>query len=115
MKTILKFLTENELIYKPLNKNIKLKVFTEDEENGLGVRIDSIIVPKKFRYSGIGRTEVENIIRWAKEIDANYLIIESDRPAIEFWKKMGFDIHDQGSELSTGIIWLNKPNHNEED
>jgi len=93
--------------YQQLHKGIKLDVFTEEGDEGeLVVRIDSIIVPKSKRFGGIGRTEVENIIRWAREIGAEYIVLESERPAIPFWQKMGFDIDDQGSSISTGILQL---------
>jgi len=98
-------LTESE--YNKLNKSIKLDVFTEEDDEGdLIVRIDYIGVPKANRFAGLGRTEVNNIIDWANNIGAKYIVIESERKAIPFWKKMGFDIDDQRSKISTGILQL---------
>jgi hypothetical protein len=103
-------LTESE--YNRLNKEIKkINVFTEEDDDGeLIVRIDYIEVPRTKRFSGIGKSEVNNIIDWANSIGAKYIVIEAERNAIPFWKKMGFDIHDQGSEVSTGILELT-PKH----
>jgi hypothetical protein len=103
-------LTESE--YNRLNKEIKkINVFTEEDDVGeLIVRIDYIEVPRTKRFSGIGKSEVNNIIDWANSIGAKYIVIEAERNAIPFWKKMGFDIHDQGSEVSTGILELT-PKH----
>lgn len=93
--------------YIKLNKSIQLDVFTEEDDEGdLIVRIDYIGVPKDKRFGGLGRIEVNNIINWANKINAKYIVIESERMAIPFWKKMGFDIDDQGSEVSTGILNL---------
>ena len=97
--------------YIQLDKTIKLNVFTEEDDEGeLVVRIDSIVVPKSKRFGGVGRLEVENIIKWSISIGAKYIILESERPAIPFWKKMGFDINDQNSSVSTGILDLDKMN-----
>lgn len=78
----------------------------DDLENDLILRIDYIEVPFKKRKSGLGRIEVNKIIEWAKENGAKRIIIESERDAIPFWEKLGFDINDQGSEISTGILKL---------
>ena len=92
-----------------LKKNEKLKVtaFTEEDDDGdMVVRIDYIEVPKAERFGGKGKDEVLNIIKWAKNIGAKNIVIESKRSAIPFWKKMGFDILDQGSSVSTGFLEL---------
>lgn len=80
--------------------------YTEDDmsDDDIAVRIDWISIPKKDRFKGLGRIEVNNIINWAKRIGAKYIVIESKRSAIDFWEKMGFDIDDQGSDISTGYL-----------
>jgi hypothetical protein len=84
--------------------------FTElDDEGDLVVRIDKIEVDKKDRQKGIGRKEVGNIIKWAEKKGAKEVVIESERDAIPFWEKIGFDILDQGSSISTGVFEIKKP------
>ena len=78
-----------------------------DSHLGLQVRIDNIVVPKSKRSKGIGTKEFNSIVKWAKSIGAEQIIIESERDAIPFWEKMGFEINDQGSDVSTGIYKLN--------
>ena len=46
------------------------------------------------------------IKEWGRENGAVRIVIESKRDAIPFWKRMGFQIYDQGSELSTGYFKL---------
>jgi GNAT superfamily N-acetyltransferase len=90
--------------YKPITIT-KVNVFIEKNDCGdLIIRIDDIRVPKKDRGNGMGRMEVENIIKWAKSNGINEIVLESKRDAIPFWEKMGFDIDDQGSRVSTGIL-----------
>jgi len=76
----------------------------EDDMDKTQVIIDFIEVPIEERFNGKGRKEVNKIINWAKEEGANEINIESKREAIPFWKRLGFEILDQGSEISSG--WL---------
>jgi len=97
-------------IYKPITQ-AKVDAFTEFDEDKDGneilvVRIDSIVVPKKMRGMGIGKKEFYNIVEWAKSKGAVMIILESKRSAISFWKKLGFDILDQGSDVSTATLYI---------
>jgi len=97
--------------YRPSENNIIVNAFSEpDDEGNLTVRIDSLIVPTYQRHKNFGRHEVERIISWAREIKAKYIVIESLREVIGFWKKMGFEIDDQGEDVSTGILRLSNKN-----
>ena len=92
--------------YRPIT-SAKVDLWIEEDDFGEPVtRIDSIKVPKLKRYKGEGKREVENIIKWSLEQGSKEIVIESERDAISFWKKMGFDINDQGNEVSTGILKL---------
>jgi hypothetical protein len=92
--------------YRPIT-SAKVDLWIEEDDFGEPVtRIDSIKVPKSKRYKGEGKREVENIIKWSLEQGSKEIVIESERDAIPFWKKMGFDIHDQGNEVSTGTLKL---------
>jgi hypothetical protein len=92
--------------YRPIT-SAKVDLWIEEDDFGeLVTRIDSIKVPKLKRYKGEGKKEVENIIKWSLEQGSKEIVIESERDAIPFWKKMGFDINDQGNEVSTGILKL---------
>jgi hypothetical protein len=92
--------------YRPIT-SAKVDLWIEEDDFGEPVtRIDSIKVPKLKRYKGEGKKEVENIIKWSLEQGSKEIVIESERDAISFWKKMGFDINDQGNEVSTGILKL---------
>jgi GNAT superfamily N-acetyltransferase len=76
------------------------------EENDLGdpvARLDELTVAKGKRGVGVGRRIVEEFEQWAIDQHAKYMVIEAKRDSIPFWKKMGFDIDDQRSEVSTGI------------
>jgi len=92
--------------YRPIT-SAKVDLWIEEDDFGEPVtRIDSIKVPKSKRYKGEGKREVENIIKWSLEQGSKEIVIESERDAIPFWKKMGFDINDQGNEVSTGTLKL---------
>ena len=83
----------------------KVDAWLEEDDNGdIVTRIDNIEVPKSKRYKGEGTKEVKNIIKWSKKNGSKGIVVESERSAIPFWKKMGFDINDQGSEVSTGTL-----------
>jgi len=98
--------TKDKFRYTPIT-SAKCNVFSEfDDENELIVRIDSITISKANRHKGLGTNEVRNIIEWAKSIGAKGIVLESFRSAIPFWKKIGFDIWDQGSKVSTGFLRL---------
>ena len=77
-----------------------------DDEGDIIARIDNITIPKANRLRGFGTIEVKNIIEWAKSKGVKGIVIESFRSAIPFWKKMGFDVWDQGSKVSTGFLKL---------
>jgi hypothetical protein len=97
---------EEKFNYKPIT-SAKVDVWIEENDFGDSItRIDNIKIPKSQRNKGQGRTEVENIIKWAKENGSVEIVIESERRAISFWKKMGFVIYNQGGEVSTGILKL---------
>lgn len=112
MKSIFEYLTENSSQkYIPFNKNITVNAWIEEDENHFDpesddlakvCRIDWITVPKKLRGTGIGGDEVRRIIQWAKDNNCDYIVIESERRAIDFWERMGFEIDDQNSDPSTG-------------
>lgn len=94
--------------YSPITQ-AKVNAFTEFDEDKDGneilvVRIDSIVVPKKLRGMGIGKKEFYNILDWAKSKGATMIILESERDAISFWEHLGFDVLDQGSEVSTATL-----------
>ena len=94
--------------YIPITQ-AKVNAFTEFDEDKDGneilvVRIDSIVVPKKLRGLGIGKKEFYNILEWAKRKGATMIILESERSAISFWEHLGFDVLDQGSEVSTATL-----------
>ena len=100
--------------YLKKNKSLKVDAFTEEDDYGdMVVRIDYIEVPKMDRFKGEGKKEVESIIEWAKSIGAYNIVIESKRDAMPFWERMGFDIDDQGSKVSTGTLEL-KPKEEED-
>jgi GNAT superfamily N-acetyltransferase len=107
-----KVLNENKDVagvkYLPITQ-AKVNAFTEFDEDKDGneilvVRIDSIVVPKKLRGMGIGKKEFYNILEWAKSRGASMIILESERDAISFWEHLGFDVLDQGSEVSTATL-----------
>ena len=107
-----RFVNENKGVdgvkYLPITQ-AKVNAFTEFDEDKDGneilvVRIDSIVVPKKLRGKGIGKREFYNILKWAKSKGATMIILESERNAISFWKHLGFDVLDQGSEVSTATL-----------
>jgi GNAT superfamily N-acetyltransferase len=92
--------------YAPIT-SAKCDVYTEfDDEGDTIVRIDSIKIAKINRHKGLGTLEVKSIIEWAKSNGAKGIVIESFRKAIPFWEKMGFDVCDQGSKVSTGFFKL---------
>lgn len=92
--------------YQPITSS-KVELWIEENDEGDPVtRIDYIEVPKSKRNKGEGTKEVQNIIKWSKENGSKEIVIESERDAIPFWKKMGFDINDQGSDVSTGVLKL---------
>jgi len=95
-----RYKTESNLIVKAW-----LEV-DEDEMDRLLVIIDYIEVPIGERFGGKGREEVNKIIQWGINNNADEVRIESERDAIPFWKRMGFTIWDQGSELSSGYLKL---------
>ena len=75
--------------YKPIT-SAKVDLWIEENDFGEPVtRIDSIKVPRSKRHKGEGRREVENIIKWSLEQGSKEIVIESERDAIPFWKKMG--------------------------
>ena len=95
-----------QLKYTPITL-AKCNVFTElNDEGDIIVRIDSIQIAKVNRHKGLGTLEVKSIIEWAKSNGAKGIVIESFRNAIPFWEKMGFDVWDQGSKVSTGFLEL---------
>lgn len=110
--TLLEFVTagddkEQYKQYRPSENSIIVNAFSEhDDEGNIVVRIDSLIVPPYLRYKNFGRNEVRKIIDWAKGIKAKYIVIESLHEVIGFWKKMGFDIDEQGEDVSTGTLRL---------
>ena len=92
--------------YKPIT-SAKVEVWLEkDDDNNIVTRIDYIEVPKSKRLKGEGTKEIKNIIEWSKKNGATSIIVESEREAIPFWKKIGFNITDQGSDVSTGTFDL---------
>jgi GNAT superfamily N-acetyltransferase len=112
VKSWKQFVNENKGVdgvkYLPITQ-AKVNAFTEFDEDKDGneilvVRIDSIVVPKKLRGMGIGKREFYNILEWAKSKGATMIILESERDAISFWEHLGFDVLDQGSEVSTATL-----------
>lgn len=98
---------EKKFNYKPIT-TAKVDVWIEENDFGEPItRIDNIKISKSQRNKGQGRKEVENIIKWAKANGSVEIVIESERQAIPFWKKMGFVMYDQGDDVSTGILKLN--------
>lgn len=118
LKTYLEFLTEDDFVrldYTPYNKNITVSAWIEEDENHFNpeadeyakvARIDWITVPKKLRGTGIAGDEVRRIIDWAGDNDCDYLVIESERRANDFWEHMGFELDYQGSDPTTGYYKL---------
>jgi hypothetical protein len=97
------------LTYTP-KSNVTIDAFSEFDDEGVPqVRIDNMEVPKRDRMKGKGRAEFSEVEAWAREIGAERIIIESERDAIPFWKAIGFDIDNQGGEVSTGIYEI-QPN-----
>jgi GNAT superfamily N-acetyltransferase len=75
------------------------------EQDDLGdpvARLDDLTVAKGKRGVGVGRRIVEEFEQWSIDQYAKYMVIEAKRNSIPFWEKMGFDVDDQGSEISTG-------------
>lgn len=93
------------LKYTKLNKNIRLNVETEiGDEFEKVVRIDDIKIPLSKRLQGLGKKEVDNVKNWASKNNADLIAIEAKRESIPFWEKQGFEILDQGAEISTGYF-----------
>jgi len=96
---------EDNIDYTPITSaRVDVWLEEDDDTGDTIVRIDSIEVPKSKRGKGEGTKEVANIIKWGKKNGATSIVVESERKAIPFWKKLGFNIFDQGSEVSTGVL-----------
>ena len=92
--------------YKPIT-SAKVEVWLEKNDEGEVVtRIDHIEVPESKRFAGEGTKEIKNIMAWSKKNGSVQIVVEAERDAIPFWKKIGFDITDQGSRVSTGTFDL---------
>ena len=92
--------------YKPIT-SAKVEVWLEKNDEGEVVtRIDHIEIPESKRFAGEGTKEIKNIMAWSKKNGSVQIVIEAERDAIPFWKKIGFDITDQGSRVSTGTFDL---------
>ncbi len=79
-----------------------------DVINELEARIDDIKIAKNMRGYGLGKKIVDDIKIWAMKNCAKRIVLESTRNAMGFWKRMGFDIYDQGSSISTSYFKLSK-------
>ena len=92
------FAAEN---YVPKNEGVVAEAWIEGGElkGQTAVRIDYLKTPIGSR--GLGRSEFENILTWAKKHDVDYIIIESESEAVGFWKKMGFEKVGGDGELIT--------------
>lgn len=55
-----------------------------------------LYVDPSYRQKGTGRTLVENIFSWFSQKDTKrveLVTLSANKPALEFWKKMGFEIY----------------------
>jgi GNAT superfamily N-acetyltransferase len=65
---------------------------------GKCVYLDDIVVTESYRKQGIGRLLFENVMRFAKEINAEQLhwqVLDWNTPAIEFYKKYNASFDDE--------------------
>jgi GNAT superfamily N-acetyltransferase len=71
------------------------------EQNGIYVRILALVIANRFRQHGIGRQLIKASEDWAKQIDANRILLncgnrEDRKIAHQFYQKMGYHIKSSG-------------------
>lgn len=96
------------------------KLQIEFQEYNKSVRVWDIDVWPKFKRMGVGKAMMELAIRRAREMGARRIVLEtqsSNLPAIEFYKKMGFDLigldgtHYHNDDMERGEVRLEMALH----
>jgi GNAT superfamily N-acetyltransferase len=71
------------------------------KKNGCFIRIQALVVDSRFRNLGVGKILIQEAENWAKDLNANAIILNSGlRPerkiAYQFYQNLGFEIKSSG-------------------
>ena len=73
------------------------EVLSEKIEDEKSLYITGIDVEEKYRGEGYGEYLYKEIEKYAKEKGAKYITLGAITSALNFWKKMGFQVHSFGN------------------